>query len=856
MLSNVTVGRDSELERLARLLADAVEGRGSTCFISGEAGSGKSTLVQEFVARGLSKYSDLVVAVGACDAQVGISDPYLPFVDLVAEFTGHVESKIAQGKLTENAAGRLRRVAGVSANLLLEFAPDLLGTLIPGSSLVVRMVKMAAEKSGMTDRLTNLGATKPGGGELRIDQQQIFESYTRLLRGMAKQSPVVIVLDDLHWSDAPSCSLLFHLAQSIRDSRLLIIGTYRANDIALGYGTERHPMTPVINELKRYQGDIIIDLDGFDDRKRRLFVRQLIDSEPNEISDEWCDALMRHTHGHALFTVELLLALRDRGLLARNERGAWVAPPSIDWSVLPSRVEGVIEERIGRLEDELRDVLRVASVEGEVFTAEIVARIQEVSERSLLSSLSQELGARHRLVSEGDVERIGRSFISHYAFTHALFQKYFYDHLGRRERMLLHQNVAELLEELYAGHLDDVSSQLAHHYVHAGNPEKAFGYVMAVATRALRVSAYEEALRHGTVALDLLFDMPERDRPTLELDVQILRGSAFEAIDGWGGPRTLDALARALELAEQLPPTPRTVPLIFRHVAKPLGCGRHKEARAIVEQLNDGRFAETASGRLMLAAIDGMTAFWMGRIIHSRDVSTEVSKWRPDAVENVDDNIHRVLLLRQLMLDEFILGDADLAQRYCDQAVAAAEQFAHRFTISIARAAVAWNAWHLRDPQRVRAAVDAGLAAGAGTFPFYHRQLRVFGAWADAMTGTPDPIGCLDAAYDGFAREGTYFHSIQSLIRAEIHLMTGNLQEGIESIDSNIRIALEICDLVYLSELYRLRGDMLLGLDRSCEAAESYRNAIRIASEQQAQTFERLAAAALERASMPQAAAS
>jgi hypothetical protein len=125
-----------------------------------------------------------------------------------------------------------------------------------------------------------------------------------------------------------------------------------------------------------------------------------LDTQPNQLGAEFRQALYRQTAGHALFTVELLRAMQARGELVQDEERRWVEGPALDWRTLPVRVEGVIEERIGRLEAELRELLFVASVEGENFTAEVVARIQGLSQWQLLQHLSQDLGQRHRLVRE------------------------------------------------------------------------------------------------------------------------------------------------------------------------------------------------------------------------------------------------------------------------------------------------------------------------------------------------------------------------------------------------------------------------------------------------------------------------
>lgn len=318
---NVTipfVGRDREVRRLVDCLEQSGRGTARTCFIAGAAGAGKSTLIEAFAARAQAADAQLAIAVGACNAQTGIGDPYLPFLDVLQQLTGNVDSKLEQGVISQQNASRLRRIGQTAADVLIDIAPDLIGTFIPGASLVVAVARKAAEKAGVFDKMKDrFEGTAPAA----IDQQRIMESYTAVVRQLAARVPLVLVLDDLQWADAASCALLFHLAQNLKDARVLLIGTYRANDVALGRAGDRHPLTQVLNELKRYHGDIVIDLDALGDESRRAFVSAIIDSEPNELGPAFREALHRHTRGHALFTVELLRALQERECIVQSEVG-------------------------------------------------------------------------------------------------------------------------------------------------------------------------------------------------------------------------------------------------------------------------------------------------------------------------------------------------------------------------------------------------------------------------------------------------------------------------------------------------------------------------------------------------------
>jgi predicted ATPase len=127
-------------------------------------------------------------------------------------------------------------------------------------------------------------------------------------------------------------------------------------------GRERHPLEPVVNELQREFGDVTVNVDQ---AERRDFVKALLDSEPNRLGPSFRQMLYRQTHGHPLFTIELLRGMQERGDLVRDPKGHWAEGPALEWETLPARVEAAIGERIGRLAQPLRAALRVASVEGE-----------------------------------------------------------------------------------------------------------------------------------------------------------------------------------------------------------------------------------------------------------------------------------------------------------------------------------------------------------------------------------------------------------------------------------------------------------------------------------------------------------
>ncbi len=220
------------------------------------------------------------------------------------------------------------------------------------------------------------------------------------------------MLDDLHWADSASVGLLFRLGRRLEAHRVMVLGTYRPDEVPKGISDDqRNPLAKVLAEFRRYLGDIWIDLDRVSEETGREFIDAYLDSMPNRLDQAFREALYEHTHGEPLFTVELVSELGDRGDLVQSEDGYWELGATLTWDEMPPRVEGVVAERIARLPDEVRDYLKVGSAEGDQFTAESVAQVRGVDVRTLIRQISGEAQNTHHLVQAAGVERVaGRGF--------------------------------------------------------------------------------------------------------------------------------------------------------------------------------------------------------------------------------------------------------------------------------------------------------------------------------------------------------------------------------------------------------------------------------------------------------------
>lgn len=500
-------GREAELRRLEAWLGEALQERGRVAFVTGEAGRGKTALLTDFARQAQEAHPTLLVAGGFCDAQLGLGDAYGLFRDVLRQLlVDHAGDGSALYGATDNAE-RLAAFLPTAAAVLLDRGPDLIGTLVSFQDLLQRFGMSGGGEAAWLDRLETAAQQRAAGGgspAAGLAQVQLFEQCTNVLRAISAERPLLLILDDLHWADEASVALLFHLARRITEAPILLLGGYRPADIAVGRAGARHPLEPILHELKRLFGEVTLDLDGADQTESREFLDALVDAEPNELDEAFREALYLRTEGHALFTVELLRHLRERGDLVHDTRGVWMAGAAIDWETLPAGVEGVIEERIKRLDAELREALTVASVEGDEFIAEVVAQVRTADPRALVRRFSGELDRQHRLIATQGVRRVGRQRLSLYRFGHNAVQRYLYSRLDAVERSYVHEDVGRSLEELYADEPQEVVARLAHHYAEAGDVEKAATYSIRAGEHARRQYAGAEARLHFHRAVKML----------------------------------------------------------------------------------------------------------------------------------------------------------------------------------------------------------------------------------------------------------------------------------------------------------------------------------------------------------------
>ena len=841
----VFVAREQELDRLGEFFEATLAGKGQVAFVTGEAGSGKTALIQEFARRAQENQEDLIVAAGSCNAHAGIGDPYLPFREVLSFLTGDVEARWAAGAITREQASRLWNLVPFSVESLLDTGPDMINTFIPGAALVVRASAHARRGATWLTQLKKLVERKAAlPHDSMLQQNDLFEQYARMLQMLTRHQPILLVLDDLQWADIGSINLLFHLGRRIEGSRVLIVGAYRATEVALGREGGRHPLEPVINEFKRVFGEVELELFKAEDRK---FVDSFLDTEPNKLGGAFRDTLFRQTKGHALFTIELLRGMQEQGVLVKDEKGRWIEGSELNWEALPTRVDAVIEERIGRLPEKLCGVLKTASVEGESFTAEVVARLQETDVREMVQILSSELDKRHHLVSAKGIKRVDSQRLSMYIFQHILFQRYLYSSLDEVERSHLHEEVGTILETFYGEQADEIAVQLARHFQEAGITAKAVGYLYKAGVKATQVSANMDAISHFSKGLDLLKTLPDtNERTQQELALQLSLVGQMLATKGYAAPEVGRAITRARKLCQQIGETPQLFPVLF------VLCGfygigaEYRTARELAEQML--KLAERAKDPLHIAMANlqlGYLLLHMGESMQARaHLEHTIHFYNPEQHSSLaliygsDLGVYALAWTAWTLL---FLGYPDQALKRSKETIALAQKIDHPFSLTFALNAA--GNFINRLLYEIRASREYSkevmrLSREKG-FVFYQGLALFDQGWMQVEKGQMEEgIAQMHQGLKILKATGTEAYQTYCLsFLADVYSKAGKVEEGLKVLTEALALVEKSDERFFEVELHRLKGELLVMQDE-VQAEACFRQAIDIARRQNVKFFE------------------
>lgn len=596
------VGRERERALLERRFDLAWRRRRRVTLIAGEPGIGKTRLATYAALQAHARGA--AVLYGRCDEDLAV--PYQPWVEALGDFVDVAPLEELEAHV-ERHGGELTR-------------------LVPGLARRVADVPSPRESDPETERYSLYGAV------------------VGLLAECSNERPLVLVLDDLHWADGQTLSLLKHVAASGAQLGALVIATYRDCDVARG-----HPLVQAVADLRREEGVERISLEGLEEHDVVAMIEGAAGHELTADGLQLAQAVRRETNGNPFFVAEIMRHLLETGGVVRREDGRWLVSRSIADLGLPESVREVIGRRVDRLGEATRRVLSIASVMGRDFGFDLLSTVTELGEEALLDLLDEAVEAAVLVESATP----GR-----FTFAHALVNHTLYEELGTTRRARLHRRVAEAIEELCGDDLGPRLGELARHWAAAASPVdpgKAIHYAGRAGDRALAQLAPDEALRWFGQALELLDGQPT---PDAALRCDLLTGLG-DARRQTGDPAFRETLLEASRLALDHGDDDRLVRAVLtNNRGTTSGYGRVDRERvafleAALARIADGRMAQRARLRSLLA----LELIFGSDYAHRRALSDEALEL---ARRTGDDRV-----LAQVLLDRAyaIWGPGSLSER-------------------------------------------------------------------------------------------------------------------------------------------------------------------------------------------------
>jgi class 3 adenylate cyclase/predicted ATPase len=782
------LGRDEELDLLWRRWEQAKRGEGRVVLVTGEPGIGKSRLTRALQER-------------------LTSEPYTQLLYHCSPY--HQDSALYP------IIGQLIRAAGIER----DDAPE---TKLDKLEVLLRHSENPAEAMPLFAALLSI----PGGDRYPLPKftpqrikERILGSLLAHLKQLAAQQAVLMVFEDMHWIDPTSLELLSLAIDQIKTMRILMLATARP-EFTPPWPSHRHTSSMGLTRLDKIEGEALVA--GVTGGK----------SLPRELLDQ----IVARTDGVPLFIEELTKTVLESGLL-READGHYELTGPLPPLAIPSTLHASLLARLDRLAS-AKDVAQIGAAIGREFSYAIIAAVAALPERDLNAALAQ-------LVNGELIFQRGVPPDATYQFKHALVQDASYASLVRSRRQQLHGLIGRALAEQFPDIADIEPETVAHHYAEAGLPDAAIDYWQKAAERAIRTSAYVEAVKHITNGVDLLQQVPSTmKRMHQELEFQIALGGACIASKGYGASEAGAAYARAYELsrltedASQLPKI-----LAGRFVHYHVRADVHQAQLAANELLVLARRRRDAVGEMMAHRALGDSLLHVGDLRGaSAHLEEALGILGPQSQPVISGGVDvRTAALAFLSLCLAFQGHGAAAEERMQETITRALSLQDPHTVAFAlsvgcrtKLVLLEHKGLVQDVDRLHAlAIEHGMKS-------HQAQATTYRGWAMALEGRfAEGIALLEIGIVGIKAAGNHFVlPFHGAMLATAYQRIGRVEDGL-TLTGNLLEMVERTGVRYMeAELYRVRAELLVSSSNLDEAEEALHRGLTVAREQQARIFE------------------
>lgn len=488
------IDRVEELGLLREAIDKAVSGEGGVFFLCGEAGIGKTRLARELGA--YARLRGMRVLYGRCPALFRMDGvpPYVLWKEVIKDY------------METSTPEQLYRAVG--------FYPTEVSVLVPELK----------QKLGVFPQSFSMG---PGQ-----ERDRLLEAVLQLVTNISKEAPLLVVLDDLQWTDQSSLLLMHYMARGIYNRPLLLFGAYRDTDV-----DEQHPLTPVTTELNRDRllNSVHLERMSFDDVSE--MIKRIL--EQDEVPAEFLRLVHEKTKGNPFFVEEVIKSLKEEKILYR-EGNKWKIR-EVTKIEFPKTVKSLVKARLSRLDDDCQNALTMASFIGNDFRFDALCAVTGFDEGKALETMEKTLKTglvKERVVRGEDI----------FSFSDVIIRDVVHEEVSHLRHKKLHEVVGSALEKAYAKKLDEHLGELAYHFLEGGEKDKALHYFLRAEEKATSMYAFDEGISYAQHALELIEEKADNAKEKADLierlgDLKSFAGKAEEGVI---------CLESALELSNQL----------------------------------------------------------------------------------------------------------------------------------------------------------------------------------------------------------------------------------------------------------------------------------------------------------------
>jgi DNA-binding winged helix-turn-helix (wHTH) protein/predicted ATPase len=815
------VEREHELAHLQWGWQQAQQGRCQVVLVTGDAGLGKTALVDAFVAP-VAMAEEVWLGHGQCIEQYGVGEAYLPLLDALAQMARHPDGAHLVAVLQQHAP-----------------------------SWLLQLPALVPETTYESLERRSRGTTR----------ERMLRELAEAVEALTVVHPLLLVLEDLHWSDVSTLDWIAYMARRRQAARLLLVGTYRPTEAIV----QEHPVHTVTRDLQLHGQSTELALGYLSPAGVATYLRRRLAGESSP--EILAPALYQRTDGHPLFLVtvvdELIRSRREREGITERDLAAEIEAILVE---VPETLRQLIERQLAQLRPAEQELLEVASVAGVEFAAAAVAAGAAQTVETIEAQCDALARRGQFLRACGTDDWPDGTVATRYTFRHDLYREVIYARLPAGRRGRWHRQLGERLEAGYGTQAQDIAVELAVHFMRGRHPARAVPYLSAAGEQAVQRSAHQEAISHFTQALTLLRMLPESPaRTQQELQVHMALGPVLMTTKGFADPEVAQTYSRARELCQQLEGTPDLFSALWGlwqfangsaqlQVAWELGT----QLSTLAQQVHDPVLQVQAHHALWTTERNrGKFCEAYAHTEHGRRLYTSAQHGAHLARYGVDDP--GVCCAGSASLLLWLLGYPDQAVHRGHEALALARELGHPFSLAYVLPVTAEVHRFCRSIAVVHEQAEAALALGVSHgFPFVVALSTVLQGWALAVRG--DDAQGIAQIRQGLAilqTMGTLHLQPEFLtVLAEAYGHAGLTAEGLATVAEALAIVDTTGECVHAAELYRLQGELLLlqagtgqGTQdtRVSEAEDCFQRALLIARGQEAKSWELRAATSLSR---------